>query len=138
MVAERKKLRMDKEQYALYRQTYMQWRKKSDLVVDAGLSISDAYGSDVPKINTDMYLRLKNMYLKQFTEFEENYEDCNDAEKEELRRRKTIIKWIQEDDLVSVMLQEVAEKLMKMSEVGVDPIEAELNLHFVHQLLKFA
>ena len=138
MVAERKKLHMDKEQYALYRQTYMQWRKKSDLVVDAGLSISDAYGSDVPKINTDMYLRLKNMYLKQFTEFEENYEDCNDAEKEELRRRKTIIKWIQEDDLVSVMLQEVAEKLMKMSEVGVDPIEAELNLHFVHQLLKFA
>ena len=129
---------MDKEQYALYRQTYMQWRKKSDLVVDAGLSISDAYGSDVPKVNTDMYLRLKNMYLKQFTEFEENYEDCNDAEKEELRRRKTIIKWIQEDDLVSVMLQEVAEKLMKMSEVGVDPIEAELNLHFVHQLLKFA
>ena len=94
MVAERKKLHMDKEQYALYRQTYMQWRKKSDLVVDAGLSISDAYGSDVPKINTDMYLRLKNMYLKQFTEFEENYEDCNDAEKEELRRRKTIIKWI--------------------------------------------
>ena len=138
MVAERKRLHMDKEQYALYRQTYMQWRKKSDLVVDAGLSISDAYGSDVPKINTDMYLRLKNMYLKQFTEFEENYEDCNDAEKEELRRRKTIIKWIQEDDLVSVMLQEVAEKLMKMSEVGVDPIEAELNLHFVHQLLKFA
>ena len=71
------------------------------------------------------------MYLKQFTEFEEDYKDCNNSEKEELRRRKAIIKWIYEDDLVSVMLQEVAEKLMKMSEVGVDPIEAELNFTFV-------
>jgi len=78
------------------------------------------------------------MYLKQFTEFEEDYKDCNNLEKEELRRRKAIIKWIHEDDLVSVMLQEVAEKLMKMSEVGVDPIEAELNFTFVQQLLKFA
>jgi hypothetical protein len=45
MVAERKKLRMSKEQYALYRQTYMDWRKRSDLVVDAGFSITEAYDS---------------------------------------------------------------------------------------------
>lgn len=36
------------------------------------------------------------------------------------------------------LIKEAAAKLAKMGEVGVDPVEAELNTRFVEQLLKVA
>lgn len=82
--------------------------------------------------------RLKNIYLKQFDEFEEEYEDCNILEIAELKKRKVMTNWINEDDLINQIILEAAKKLAKMSEVGVDPVEAELNQKFVEHLLALA
>ena len=40
-------------------------------------------------------------------------------------------KWINEDDLITQLIKEAALKLSKQTEVGVDPVEAELNTRFV-------
>jgi hypothetical protein len=52
-------------------------------------------------------LRLKNIYLKQFDENEEIYEDCNILEVRELKKRKIMLKWLNEDDLIMTMLKEL-------------------------------
>ena len=75
MVADRKKLGMSKEHYAMFRREYNKFRKESDAIVDS----------------EDPNLRLKNIYLRQFDENEEKYEDCNFFEVIELKKRKTII-----------------------------------------------
>jgi len=48
-------------------------------------------------------LRLKNIYLREFTPFEKEYSNCNAYEIIELRKRSAIIKWI-EDDLIRQLL----------------------------------
>lgn len=63
---------MSKHEFALFRKTYLDLRKQSDLKVDA----------DNPM------LRLKNMILREFDEYEEDYEDCNVMEVIELKKRK--------------------------------------------------
>ena len=52
---------MSKAEYAIFRKTYVELRKQSDLVVDSN----------------DPFKRLKNIYLRDFDEFEEDYTDCN-------------------------------------------------------------
>lgn len=83
-------------------------------------------------------LRLKNMVLREFDEYEEEYEDCNVLEVIELRKRKNILKWINEDDLIMQLIKSAAQNLQKMGEVGEDPVEARLNTKFVKKLLKVA
>lgn len=75
-------------------------------------------------------LRLKNIYLREWAEDEAEFEDCNIYERNELMKRREIDKWLS-DDLISKLIEEAAKKLNKMGEVGVDPVEAELNTRFV-------
>lgn len=81
--------------------------------------------------SNDPFKRLKNIYLREFDEFEEDYDDCNILEIQELKKRKAMNKWINEDDLITQLIKEAALKLSKQTEVGVDPVEAELNTRFV-------
>ena len=122
LAQDRANLKMTKAEYAIFRKEYLENRKKSDAKVD----------------EENPLLRLKNIYLRQFDEFEEEYEDCNILEKEELRKRKAILKWIGEDDLITKLIAEEANKLSKMGEVGVDPVDSALNAKFVKKLLKVA
>lgn len=78
------------------------------------------------------------MVLREFDEYEEEYEDCNVLEVIELRKRKNILKWINEDDLIMQLIKSAAQNLQKMGEVGEDPVEARLNTKFVKKLLKVA
>lgn len=121
LAEDRKQLRLSKHQYAIFRRTYIEERKKSDKVVDE---------------QTPM-LRLKNIYLREWAEDEAEFEDCNIYERNELMKRREIDKWLS-DDLISKLIEEAAKKLNKMGEVGVDPVEAELNTRFVEQLLQVA
>jgi len=114
LAEDRKQLRLSKHQYAIFRRTYIEERKRSDKVVDE---------------ETPM-LRLKNIYLKEWAEDETEFEDCNIYERNELMKRREIDKWLS-DDLISKLIEEAAKKLNKMGEVGVDPVEAELNTRFV-------
>ena len=75
---------MSKHEYAIFRKTYLDLRKESDAIVD----------------EEQPMLRLKNMVLREFDEYEEDYEDCNVMEINELKKRKQINKWINEDDLI--------------------------------------
>ena len=95
LLADRKRMKMSKEEYAIFRKSYLDYRKQSDAVVDAE--------------NPD--LRLRNMYLKQFDEYEEAYEDCNSTEIAELKKRKRFTNWIYEDDLIEKLIQDAAHKL---------------------------
>jgi len=75
---------MTKYEYGIFRKTYIDLRKQSDLKVD----------------ENNPLLRLKNMYIKQFDEDEERYDDCNILEINEHKKRMNITKWINEDDLI--------------------------------------
>jgi len=83
---------MTRHEYAIFRKTYLDLRKQSDKKVD----------EDEP------LLRLKNMVLRQFDEYEEDYEDCNIMEVNELIKRKAILKWINEDDLIMQLIKAAA------------------------------
>ena len=113
---------MSKHEYAIFRKTYLDLRKQSDAIVD----------------EEQPMLRLKNMVLREFDEYEEDYEDCNVMEINELKKRKQINKWINEDDLIMQLIKAAAQNLAKMGEVGEDPVEARLNTKFVKKLLKVA
>ena len=76
-------MNMSREQYALFRKIYLEMKKASDEVIDA----------------QNPLLRLRNIYLKGFTPFEKEFDDCNTYEIIELRKRAAILKWI-EDDLI--------------------------------------
>ena len=78
------------------------------------------------------------MVLREFDEYEEEYEDCNVMEVLELQKRKNIMKWINEDDLIMQLIKSAAQNLQKLGEVGEDPVEARLNTKFVKKLLKVA
>ena len=82
--------------------------------------------------------RLKNIYLREFSEYEEDYEDCNIVEIAELKRRKETVQWLNTDDLVAKLIQEAAQKLKKLGEVGIDPVEELENRRFVERLLEVA
>ena len=86
----------------------------------------------------DPMRRLKNIYLRGFSEYEEEYEDCNIIEIAELKKRKAIVEWLNTDDLVAKLIQEAAQKLQKLGEVGVDPVEELENRRFVERLLEVA
>ena len=122
LALDRKQLKMSKHEYAIFRKTYLELRKQSDQIVD----------------EEQPMLRLKNMVLREFDEYEEEYEDCNVLEVLELRKRKNILKWINEDDLIMQLIKSAAQNLQKMGEVGEDPVEARLNTKFVKKLLKVA
>ena len=68
LAADRKQLKMTKYEYGIFRKTYIDLRKQSDACVDSN----------------EPMLRMKNIYLKQFDEDEEEYEDCNILEIAEL------------------------------------------------------
>jgi len=114
LAEDRKQLRLSKHQYAIFRRTYIEERKRSDKVVD----------------EENPMLRLKNIYLREWAEDEVEFDDCNIYERNELMKRREIDKWLS-DDLISKLIEEAAKKLNKMGEVGVDPVEAELNTRFV-------
>ena len=82
-------MNMTKEQYALFRKIYLEMKKTSDETVDAHNPL----------------LRLKNIYLREFTPFEKEFDDCNAYEIIELRKRAAILKWI-EDDLIKQLIKE--------------------------------
>ena len=82
--------------------------------------------------------RLKNIYLREFDDDEEDYEDCNIVEIAELKKRKATVEWLNTDDLVAKLIQEAAQKLKKLGEVGVDPVEELENRRFVERLLEVA
>ena len=87
LAKDRKKMNMTKDEYAIFRKQYLDARKQSDQVVDE-----------------DNPLRLKNMYLRQFDEYEEAYEDCNEFEIAELKKRKQFTTWLYEDDLIKKLI----------------------------------
>ena len=91
LAKDRKRMNMSKDEYAIFRKQYLDARKQSDQVVDE-----------------DNPLRLKNMYLRQFDEYEEAYEDCNEFEIAELKKRKQFTTWLYEDDLIKKLIQEAA------------------------------
>ena len=91
LAKDRKRMNMTKDEYAIFRKQYLDARKQSDQVVDE-----------------DNPLRLKNMYLRQFDEYEEAYEDCNEFEIAELKKRKQFTTWLYEDDLIKKLIQEAA------------------------------
>ena len=122
LAADRKQLNMSKAQFAIFRKTYVENRKASDEVVDGA----------------DPMRRLKNIYLREFSEYEEEYEDCNIIEIAELKKRKATVEWLNTDDLVAKLIQEAAQKLQKLGEVGVDPVEELENRRFVERLLEVA
>ena len=72
LAADRKALNMSKAQYAIFRKTYIENRKASDEVVDGA----------------DPMRRLKNIYLREWGDSEEEYEDCNIIEIAELKKKK--------------------------------------------------
>lgn len=82
--------------------------------------------------------RLKNIYLREWAEDEEDYEDCNIIEITELKKRKETVQWLNTDDLVAKLLKEAAQKLKKLGEVGIDPVEELENRRFVERLLEVA
>ena len=113
---------MTKHEYAIFRKFYIELRKMSDLKVDG----------------SEPMTRLKNLYLRQFDKNETEYADCNEEEKKILKFRKETAQWLDEDDLITELLKEAAARLAAMGEVGIDPVEAEINQRFVEQLLKVA
>ena len=86
----------------------------------------------------DPMRRLKNIYLREWSEHEEDYEDCNIIEITELKKRKETVQWLNTDDLVAKLLKEAAQKLKKLGEVGIDPVEELENRRFVERLLEVA
>ena len=86
----------------------------------------------------DPMRRLKNIYLREWSEHEEDYEDCNFIEINELKKRKETVQWLNTDDLVAKLLKEAAQKLKKLGEVGIDPVEELENRRFVERLLEVA
>ena len=86
----------------------------------------------------DPMRRLKNIYLREWAEDEEDYEDCNIIEITELKKRKETVQWLNTDDLVAKLLKEAAQKLKKLGEVGIDPVEELENRRFVERLLEVA
>ena len=72
LAADRKRLNMSKAEYALFRRTYLELRRKSDQVVDAREPLK----------------RLKNLYLRQWDDDEEEFEDCNIVEIDTIRKRR--------------------------------------------------
>lgn len=123
MAADRKRLRLSKEQYSVFRKFYNEKRKESDAIVD----------KDEPN------LRLKNIYLRQFDENEEKYEDCNFFEICELKKRKAINQWIEEDDFVQYLIKEQARIAAEEGPKRiVNPVEQDINVRFVEKLLSVA
>ena len=118
---DRHQLNLSKAQYAIFRKTYIEQRKKSDAKVN----------------EENPLLRLKNLYLREFADDETEFEDCNAEEKIELLKRKEIEKWLS-DDLISRLIADAAKKLNKMGEQGVDSVDDEFNTRFVKQLLEVA
>ena len=107
---------MTKAQYALFRKLYLELKKQSDKEIDG-----------------ESCMRLKNIYLKQFSPFEKEYRDCNIYEVAELKKRSEILKWAS-DDLMTQLIQETTKE-QALNEHGEDPLEAALNVKFVEQLL---
>ena len=94
-------------------------RKESDEIVDGSNSL----------------LRLKNIYLRHFPSDETEYPDCNAYEIIEIKKRREITLWA-EDDLIRQLLRE-STKAMNDPDAK-DAQESILNKKFVKKLLKVA
>lgn len=83
---------MTKEQYSLYRKIYLEMKQNSDEIIDGPYPL----------------LRLKNIYLRNFTPKETEFSNCNIYEVAELKKRAVILKWI-EDDMIRQLIKETTQ-----------------------------